>query len=87
MPYRPGAHTEPEGRISMRRLYAIALLAVALLTGCTAGGDETLPQLTVTFLSVGKADCILLEADGHAMRTTSWRCSPRRGSSPWTFCC
>ncbi len=50
----------------MRRLYAIALLAVALLTGCTAGGDETLPQLTVTFLSVGKADCILLEADGHA---------------------
>ena len=48
----------------MKRLCAIALLAAALLTGCAGGG--ALPRLTVTFFSVGKADCILLEAEGHA---------------------
>jgi competence protein ComEC len=48
----------------MKRLCALALLAAALLTGC--GGKGALPPLTVTFFAVGKADCILLETEGHA---------------------
>lgn len=50
----------------MKKILAL-ILALLLLTGCTATpGQGKLPQLTVTFLDVGKADCILLETDGHA---------------------
>ena len=48
----------------MKRLFALLLAVLLLLSGCAAG--ERLPTLTVTFLDVGKADCILLEVDGHA---------------------
>lgn len=47
----------------MKRFLALAL-ALLLLAGCTA--QDRLPALTVTFLDVGKADCILLETEGHA---------------------
>lgn len=51
----------------MKRLCALLLAALLLLSGCTAGRpDGSLPTLTVTFLDVGKADCILLEAEGRA---------------------
>ena len=47
----------------MKRLCALLLAALLLLSGCAAGRpDGSLPTLTVTFLDVGKADCILLEA-------------------------
>ena len=51
----------------MKRLCALLLAALLLLSGCAAGRpDGSLPTLTVTFLDVGKADCILLEAEGCA---------------------
>ena len=51
----------------MKRLCALLLAALLLLSGCAAGRpDGSLPTLTVTFLDVGKADCILLEAEGRA---------------------
>lgn len=51
----------------MKRLCALLLAALLLLSGCAAGRpDGGLPTLTVTFLDVGKADCILLEAEGRA---------------------
>ena len=51
----------------MKRLCTLLLAALLLLSGCAAGRpDGSLPTLTVTFLDVGKADCILLEAEGRA---------------------
>lgn len=52
-----------------KKLLAFALIAL-VLTGCTQvqapDSSGALPTLTVTYLDVGKADCILLETDGHA---------------------
>ena len=42
-------------------LFLALLLFLAPLCGCAAG-----PRLTVTFLDVGKADCILLTLEDHA---------------------
>ena len=81
----------------MKRLCALLLAALLLLSGCAAGRpDGSLPTLTVTFLDVGKADCILLEAEGRAAmidagnRATPRRsspCSPQRASPRWTSSC
>ena len=47
---------------------ALLLAFAVLLTGCAAGRRQAAPdgegQLRVTFIDVGKGDCILLEKDG-----------------------
>lgn len=51
----------------MRKLLTFTLLPLLLLTGCSAPAPEAaLPELKVTFLDVGAADCIVLQTDGHA---------------------
>ena len=51
----------------MRKLLTLTLLPLLLLTGCAAPAAEpALPELKVTFLDVGAADCIVLQTDGHA---------------------
>lgn len=51
------------------RLFTLYIALVFLLCGCTAAETAqvgSLPELKMTFLSVGAADCIVLETDGHA---------------------
>ena len=51
------------------RLFALFFALIFLLCGCQSAEKAqtgSLPGLTVTFLSVGAADCIVLETDGHA---------------------
>lgn len=51
----------------MRKLLTITLLPLLLLTGCVSPALEaSMPELRVTFLDVGAADCIVLQTDGHA---------------------
>lgn len=51
------------------RLFALFFAMVFLLSGCTTAETAlvgSLPELKVTFLSVGAADCIVLQTTGHA---------------------
>ena len=51
----------------MKRILPIFLCFLLFpLTSCSTPDPMTTPKLTVTFLSVGKADCILLESGTHA---------------------
>ena len=58
------------------KLFAVCALVVAVLVGCgtmpeaPAVPDRTAPttmRLTVSYIDVGKGDCILIEADGKAV--------------------
>ena len=73
----------------MKRLLAAVLLCVLLLTGCklqppTAPVPEVPDGLTVHFIDVGQADCILLQCDGQAMLHAS---SSASLSMDWKLSC
>ena len=51
----------------MKRILPLFLLFLLLpFSACSSPKQMGAPKLTVTFLSVGKADCILLESNTHA---------------------
>lgn len=52
----------------MKKLLSMLLMLLLLLAlpSCAQSDPDLLPKLTVTFLNVGAADCIVLQTDGHA---------------------